>query len=81
MVVQTCRGIFQRRAKDGSPAWNGGIPRAGRASVNHLRRMKVAVIGGGAAGFFAAIHAAQHHPDAEVVLYEKSDKVLAKARI
>lgn len=41
----------------------------------------MAVIGGGAAGFFAAIHAAQHHPDAEVVLYEKSDKVLAKVRI
>jgi predicted Rossmann fold flavoprotein len=49
--------------------------------VHHLRSMKVAVIGGGAAGFFAALSVAEHHPSATVVLYEKSDKVLSKVRI
>lgn len=43
--------------------------------------MKVAVIGGGAAGFFSAISAKQHHPEAEVTIYEKSDKVLSKVRV
>lgn len=42
---------------------------------------KVAVIGGGAAGFFAALSAARHHPKARIHLYEKSSKVLAKVRI
>ena len=43
--------------------------------------MKVAVIGGGAAGFFAAIHAKQHYPDAEVSILEKTQKVLAKVKV
>ncbi len=43
--------------------------------------MKVAVIGGGAAGFFAAITAKSNYPNAEVVLLEKSQKLLAKVRI
>jgi len=42
---------------------------------------KVAVIGGGAAGFFAALSAAQHHPNSRVVIYEKSDKLLSKVKI
>jgi predicted Rossmann fold flavoprotein len=42
---------------------------------------KIAVIGGGAAGFFAAISAKHHHPKNEVVIYEKSSKVLAKVKI
>ncbi len=41
----------------------------------------IAVIGGGAAGFMAAISAKTHRPEAEVLLFEKSDKVLAKVRI
>lgn len=41
----------------------------------------IAVIGGGAAGFMAAISAATHAPGAEVLLLEKSDKLLAKVRI
>jgi succinate dehydrogenase/fumarate reductase flavoprotein subunit len=32
---------------------------------------KIVVIGGGAAGFFAAITAAEADPSAEVVVYEK----------
>ena len=43
--------------------------------------MKVAVIGGGAAGFFSAFSSKEHHPNAEVFLYEKSDKILSKVKI
>lgn len=42
---------------------------------------EVAVIGGGAAGFFAAISCKQHHPECKVTLYESSAKFLAKVRI
>lgn len=41
--------------------------------------MKIAVIGGGAAGFFAAIHAAW--PESQVTIYEKTSKLLSKVRI
>jgi len=44
-------------------------------------KLKVVVIGGGAAGFFAAISCKANHPDADVTLYEKSDKLLAKVKI
>ena len=43
--------------------------------------LKVAVIGGGAAGFFAALSAAEHHPSANVVLFEKTAKLLSKVKI
>lgn len=43
--------------------------------------MKVAIIGGGAAGFFAAIHAKRNHPTANVTIYEKANKLLAKVKI
>ena len=43
--------------------------------------MKVAVIGGGAAGFFSAINAKINYPEAEVVLFEKSSKTLSKVKI
>jgi len=43
--------------------------------------LKVAVIGGGAAGFFAACSVKRHHPKAEVVLLEKSTKLLAKVKV
>ncbi|UII31407.1 NAD(P)/FAD-dependent oxidoreductase [Fulvivirga ulvae] len=43
--------------------------------------MEIAIIGGGAAGFFAAISAKQHHPDANVTIYEKSAKLLAKVKV
>jgi hypothetical protein len=42
---------------------------------------KIAIIGGGAAGFFAALSVKQHHPDAEVSIFEKSQKVLAKVKV
>lgn len=43
--------------------------------------MKVLVVGGGAAGFFAALSVKEHHPDAEVVLLERSNKTLAKVKV
>lgn len=43
--------------------------------------MKVAIVGGGGAGFFAAIHVKENHPEAEVVLFEKSQKLLAKVKV
>jgi len=46
-----------------------------------MQNIEVAVIGGGAAGFFAAISCKTHHPDARVTLYEKSDKLLAKVKV
>lgn len=39
------------------------------------------MIGGGAAGFFAALSVRAHHPQAQVVLFEKSNKVLAKVKV
>jgi len=43
--------------------------------------MNVAIIGGGAAGFFAAISVKDHHPGSKVVIYEKSQQLLAKVKI
>lgn len=43
--------------------------------------MQIAIIGGGAAGFFAAIHVKENFPDAFVEIYEKSDKLLSKVKV
>lgn len=43
--------------------------------------MHIAIIGGGAAGFFSAIHAKENYPNAQVTIYEKSAKVLAKVKV
>ena len=43
--------------------------------------MKVAVIGGGAAGFFSALSAKKHFPHLEVCILEKSSKILSKVKI
>src|ERR1039457_1079474 len=42
---------------------------------------RVAVVGGGAAGFFAAITCAEAMPKAEVILLEKSAQFLSKVKI
>lgn len=41
----------------------------------------ILVIGGGASGFFAAIHAASNFPGARVTIIEKTAKLLAKVRV
>ena len=43
--------------------------------------MNVIVIGGGAAGFFAAINAAEMSPDMEVHVFEKAAQFLSKVRV
>ena len=43
--------------------------------------MKIAIIGGGAAGFFSALSIKQHFPNHEVIILEKTTKVLAKVKI
>ena len=43
--------------------------------------MKIAIIGGGAAGFFSAISVKENYPDAEVTIFEKTNKLLAKVKI
>ena len=42
---------------------------------------KVCIIGGGAAGFFAAISCKQHNADYEVSVYESSNKLLSKVKV
>ena len=46
-----------------------------------METKKVAVIGGGAAGFFAAISVKENHPNHQVTLFEKTSKVLSKVRV
>lgn len=43
--------------------------------------MKIAIIGGGAAGFFSAIAAKENYPNAHVAIFEKSKKFLSKVKI
>ncbi|GAO31640.1 NAD(P)/FAD-dependent oxidoreductase [Geofilum rubicundum] len=43
--------------------------------------MNVAIIGGGAAGFFAAITAKEKYPAHRVVVFEKTGKLLSKVKI
>jgi len=42
---------------------------------------KLLVIGGGAAGFFCAVNAARLNPQLEVIIVEKSNKLLSKVRV
>ncbi|MBV1888580.1 MAG: NAD(P)/FAD-dependent oxidoreductase, partial [Urechidicola sp.] len=42
---------------------------------------RIIIMGGGAAGFFAAITVAEVNPKAEVIILEKSKKVLHKVKI
>ncbi len=51
--------------------------------LNHLsaQKKRLIVIGGGAAGFFCAINAARLNPQLEVIILEKSNKVLSKVSV
>jgi len=46
-----------------------------------VEREQIAIAGGGAAGFFAAIACAEANPDCEVSIYERSPQFLSKVRI
>ena len=43
--------------------------------------LNIAIIGGGAAGYFAAIEAKRNCPDADITIFEKNPKMLAKVEI
>ena len=43
--------------------------------------LRIAIIGGGAAGYFAAIEAKRCAPDAEITIFEKNSTMLAKVAI
>lgn len=43
--------------------------------------MKIAIIGGGAAGFFAAIQCASKYPDYQIFILEKSSSLLSKVKV
>ncbi|HNL66759.1 MAG TPA: NAD(P)/FAD-dependent oxidoreductase, partial [Ferruginibacter sp.] len=46
-----------------------------------MYKKRLIVIGGGAAGFFCAVNAARICPDLEVIILEKTSKLLGKVRI
>lgn len=48
---------------------------------NNAAKPLVVVLGGGAAGFFGAIACAEADPDSQVLLLEKTGKVLGKVRV
>lgn len=50
-------------------------------STFDVRRPSVAIIGGGAAGYFTAITAAESDPQAKVTIYEMSRRTLTKVKI
>ena len=46
-----------------------------------MEKKKIVVVGGGAAGFFCAIQVAELHPDWEIYILEKSNKLLSKVKV
>lgn len=46
-----------------------------------MKKKRLIVIGGGASGFFCAVNAARMDQDLEVVIIEKSNRVLSKVRV
>ncbi len=46
-----------------------------------MSKKKLFVIGGGAAGFFCAVNAARQSPQLEVIIIERSAKLLSKVRV
>src|SRR5205814_7420878 len=64
----------ERAATCAAPAETGA---RGRLAVPE----KIAIVGGGAAGFFAAITCAEANPANEVSIYERGPEFLTKVRI
>ena len=46
-----------------------------------MSKLKIAIIGGGASGYFAAITAAESNPAAQVTIYERSKRTLQKVKV
>ncbi len=72
MRVGACSGKCPPRSKQGE-----------KIKVESVRKkdLRVAVIGGGAAGFFGAIATAETHPNVRVILLEAGRQPLEKVRI
>jgi predicted Rossmann fold flavoprotein len=49
--------------------------------VSTIENLDIAVIGGGAAGFFSAINAKLNNPDLSVIIFEATNKLLSKVSI
>ncbi|MFM9838398.1 MAG: NAD(P)/FAD-dependent oxidoreductase [Cyclobacteriaceae bacterium] len=49
--------------------------------MSNTKTFDLTVIGGGAAGFFGAINAAQQNPKLKILLLEKSTKLLSKVKV
>ena len=49
--------------------------------MENKNKKRLIVIGGGAAGFFCAVNAARLNPSLEVILLEKSNKLLSKVKV
>lgn len=46
-----------------------------------LNQLNIAIIGGGAAGFFAAVNCAEMYPGNSITIFEKGNKLLSKVRV
>ena len=46
-----------------------------------METKKIVVVGGGAAGFFCAIQVAELHPHWEIIILEKTNKLLSKVKV
>ncbi len=57
------------------------LPGNGSGLFYSMSKKKLIVIGGGAAGFFCAVNAARMNPQLEVLLVEKSGKLLSKVKV
>src|SRR6187399_3022515 len=51
------------------------------SKIDWMVKKKILVIGGGAAGFFCAVNVARMNTAAEVIIVEKTSKLLSKVRI
>ena len=49
--------------------------------MNQQKNHSIIIIGGGAAGFFSAIHNKESYPNSDVIIIEKSKDVLSKVKI
>lgn len=49
--------------------------------MNKVNNIEVAIIGGGAAGFFSAISVKENYPESNVTIFEKSNDLLSKVKV
>src|ERR1700757_3614645 len=71
--------LKSKRQKNKIKIYPGAIINS--AQIINMSKKKLVVIGGGAAGFFCAVNAAQMNPLLEVIIIEKTGKLLSKVKI